>query len=117
MEVCTSGFELAGVSFSSGFKTHTESLGSVEGSEGSLIASKGTSGVMHFREDWFSDESPKKGMGRQDPVTTAAFGAESATESGSLVSKFTATGGLFPFSIVFKETFVSISEVSLIFTV
>lgn len=117
VEVCLSGFELAGLSFSSGF----ESLGlSVEGSAGTSIASKGTSGVMHFWEDWFSDDSPNKGMGRQDPVTTAAFGAEfalSATVSGSLVSKFTAMVGLFPFSVVFSETFVCISEDSLLSTV
>lgn len=95
------------VSFFSGLAAHSESSGvavdNVEGSSDTLVTSTGTSGVVHFWEDLVSDGSAMKGTGSQDPLKPTAlkpgFEMLDAVSDG-LVSEFTATVGLFPFSVV-----------------
>lgn len=118
IEVSTAVTGFALVSVFSGLAAHSESFGvTVDGSSDTLVTSKGTSGVMHFWEDLVTDVSAKKGTGRQDPETPNVLKPEleliDAT-SNDLVSEFTAIVGLFPFSVVFCDTFFCISIAQLV---
>lgn len=115
------GFTL--VSFFSGLAAPSESfgltVGNTEGSSDILVTSKGTSGLTHFCEDVVSDGCAKKGIGRQDPLTTTGLKPELETfdaVSDNLVSDITVTVGSFPFSVVFRDTFVCVSQLLLLST-